>query len=114
MFGSRRRRTLDRALVAQNAALDAMADHVASLKVHNAINKRAGGLALDERDKTTISRIVASGMIARENIMLALGRKHTFDIRPLYPPIDPDDTEEFTHNVKRHLFSTPSKTTADD
>ncbi len=43
-------------------------------------------------------------MIARENIMLAMGRSHLFGIRSVYPPLEPDEATEFAEKVKKKMF----------
>jgi hypothetical protein len=42
---------------------------------------------------------VASLLIATENLMQALGRKHSFEIRGVYPPLDPTESEELVAKV---------------
>lgn len=104
MFNSKRTRTLKDALSAQNSAMDLMASLVQDLRASSAVNKKVGGVPLNEDDRAKISRIAASMMIARQNIMLALGRREFFNIQPLYPPLDPADAEEFSREVRRFLF----------
>ena len=92
MFGAKRKRMMTNALKSTNDALDAIGSLTASLRVRNAISGQIEeGQIFGEEEQDHISLIVAHMMIARENMMLAMGRSHFFNIRSLYAPAEPDD-----------------------
>jgi hypothetical protein len=47
---------------------------------------------------------LASALMANENLMLLQGKKHLFNIRPIYVPISPDDFEECVAKVWAHVW----------
>jgi hypothetical protein len=47
---------------------------------------------------------MASILMAKENLMALQGRKHFFDIRPLYVPISPSDFDECVARIWVHMW----------
>lgn len=107
MFGAKRKRMMTDALKSTNNALDAI-DPLRTLVIgRNAMSGRGieVGQTFDEEERDQISLIVAHMMIARDNLMLAMGRSHPFGgIRSLYPPLEPEEATEFAEKVKKKLF----------
>jgi hypothetical protein len=94
---------LENALSAQNTALDLLSSVVHGLRISSAMNKKLGSVPLADDEEAKISEVMASMMIARENIMRELGREELFKIRPLYPPLDPSEAGEFSRKVRNLL-----------
>ena len=104
MFWGKRKRLLADAIAAQGAAMEGFNEFVENLRLNSAVNKHAGGVELNDADQDKLSEITANMMIAQENIMAAAGRAPMFNIRPLYPPLDPAGAKDLSRRVKRLLF----------
>lgn len=96
-----RRRLLENALQAVAMARQRLDRSIEMMKTDGAVVRHAlknGGhpeltFPSDEL-RMLLSEQLAFLMIGTENLMHALGRKHLFEIRPIYPPLDPEDSEK--------------------
>ena len=106
MFGAKRKRMMTDALKSTNNALDAIDPLRTLVMVRNSMIRQGieVGQSSGEKERDQISLIVAHMMIARDNLMLAMGRSHLFGIRSLYPPLEPDEATEFAKKVKKEIF----------
>ena len=109
-FGKRRAlmANLDSLLTAAASATDQMVNWMqvdAAIIRYTLTTSGVTGLTIPNDDiRLLLAEQLASILMAKENLMALQGRKHFFDIRPLYVPISPGHFDECVAKIWARIW----------